>query len=390
MSVTQRPLQLVNDVAFAPAGARQADLSTSIEVARFVLVIGLVFLHYFGFPNGTASPFSGFDPERHQFATFVNSFVLFFFFSAVPLLSAVSGWLFFPTAETRIGQALHRRILGRFRTLLLPLVIWNLAALLAALALHAAAPGNGFLPALGFDFDAAGALDYVNAVLGLTGLPIALQFWFVRDLFVTVLCSPLLWLLLRHAPLVGAAALGLVWLSGGTLGIFIRTDVLFFFYMGALARQSGLLPQLGLRPTLMLLAAYVLLVALRAAAPAWLPAGSWTHQEQALELATRLIRPVGVLACWGLCLQIARSNWGRWVARYGGFAFFLHAAHYPLLPAVKFVLWRLVPAETDAWMLTHYAASVALTVLLVFLSAQLLFRLWPAGYSLLAGGRRLP
>ena len=77
-----------------------ADLSQTISFARITLVVGLVFLHYDSFPNSTVSPFHGLDINAHQFATAVTSFVLFCFFSVVPLLSMISGWLFFAVDES--------------------------------------------------------------------------------------------------------------------------------------------------------------------------------------------------------------------------------------------------------------------------------------------------
>jgi hypothetical protein len=78
----------------APVMSKEA-LSRTINFARISLIVGLVFLHYEWFPNARISPFRGLDPAQNQFATFVQSFVLFFFFSVVPLLSMISGWLFF-------------------------------------------------------------------------------------------------------------------------------------------------------------------------------------------------------------------------------------------------------------------------------------------------------
>lgn len=366
-------------------GPSPRELSRVIEVARVVLVVGLVFLHYDAFPNATLSPFRGFNPSEHAFATFVNSAVLFFFFSAVPLLSAISGWLFFGFAE-RPMEAMARRMRGRALSLYAPLVAWNAMFLAAALALYATGKGGHLLAQLNIDFAAAGAMDYANAVFGLTGHPVAFQFWFVRDLFLTVLVSPVLWLALRRAPLLGAAVLGAVWLGGGTFGIFFRTDVLCFFYLGGLLRLKGWMPMPGPRATLALLAAYVALVSLRALAP--LGVDQAVPEERALlDLATRAMRPLGVLACWGLCLRLAASSLGEALARYGNFAFFLHASHFPLIAAVKLALWWMVPAETGAWMLAHYAASVVVTVALCFAAARLLTALAPGLYAFLAGGR---
>jgi acyl-CoA synthetase (AMP-forming)/AMP-acid ligase II len=108
-----------------------------------------------------------------------------------------------------------------------------------------------------------------------------------------------------------------------------------------------------------------------------------------IETATRLARPLGVVACWGLCLHIATTRIGSSLATFGGMAFFLHAAHYPVIALVKEVLWRVTPAATDGWLLAHYLASVVLTVAIVAVGALALFRISPATYALLAGGRRL-
>ena len=72
-----------------------AQLSRTIDFARIALIVGLVFLHYGMFPNFRLSPFGGMSITEYEVATFVNSFLLFFFVSVVPLLSMISGWLFF-------------------------------------------------------------------------------------------------------------------------------------------------------------------------------------------------------------------------------------------------------------------------------------------------------
>ena len=372
----------------AAAGVREASLSRAIEVARVALVIGLVFLHYFSFPNATTSPFTGVDPQHHPVATFVNSFVLFFFFSAVPLLSAVSGWLFFGFDGGDARAAVAARLRKRAGSLLAPMAAWNLLAVLLVVALWKAAPTSGLFGQFDFDPATAGFFGTVDAVFGITRLPIALQFWFVHDLFLSVLCSPLLWLLLRHAPYAGAALLGVAWLAEFTFGVFVRTDVLFFFYLGALARTRGFDPRIGWNATVWLLGFYAALMALRALAPLAVDMAA-PEQRALVDLATRLARPLGVVACWGVCLRLAALPLGEAMAHWGGAAFFLHAAHFPLIALVKFALWKAVPAETDAWMLAHYLASVSATVLLCAAAAVALFRLSPALYGFLAGGRRL-
>jgi surface polysaccharide O-acyltransferase-like enzyme len=363
----------------------ERELSQTINFARITLVVGLVFLHYGSYPNSQSSPFRGLDIHQHQVATYVNSFVLFFFFSVVPLLSMVSGWLFFsfasdPRADTR--DALLRRMRRRFVSLYLPLVFWNALFLAVLLWVYAANPADPLLDEVNIRFETAGLRAYVNAVFGITHHPVGFQFWFVRDLFVTALVSPLLWLLLRFAPWVGALLLGAAWIADHNLWIFFRTDVLFFFYVGALVRMRGVPVEIGWNATVACLALYIALIALRTLAP-YAVEGTPTL----LEWATRAMRLAGVLACWGIFIRIAPTPFGASVARYGGFAFFLHAAHFPLLAQVKILLWEVVPAETDGWMMAHYAASVLITVAIGIGAGLVLARCIPKVFALMNGGR---
>lgn len=362
--------------------------SRVIQFARIALITGLVFLHYGTFPNSPASPRVGLDPHSHAVATYVNSFVLFFFFSVVPLLSAISGYLFFSFTEDA-RYHLRQLIRRRFFSLYLPLVAWNLFYLGILLAVFAAAPDHPLLRAVRIDLGAAGPLDYLNAILGLNGYPLAFQFWFVRDLFVAVLCSPILWWLLRRAPHAGAVGFGAIWLAGVPLGIFLRPDVVCFFYVGGLLRTSGARLEIGTRTTLVLVAMYLAMVAVRAFLPYFYDGAPTELMRDLVVVGTRLMRLVGLLACWGVLVRVAPTRFGRFVASFGGLAFFLYAIHYPLLAELKILLWPLMPAQSDAWMLVHYAASVTLTVAIGIGVGLLLARTLPSAFALMNGGRAL-
>ena len=368
-------------------------ISQTISFARIVLIVGLVFLHYEQYPNIDASPFAGVDVASHQLATFVNSFGLFFFFSVVPLLSMVSGWLFFSfdsaaasgSASPSIRVRLNQRIGRRLTSIYLPMVCWNLLYLAVLALLFAWRPHDPLLQEMNIDLAHASAMDFVNAIFGLSAHPVGFQFWFVRDLFVTALVSPLLWLSLKHTPYLGMAFLGVAWIMGSGLLIFFRSDVVFFFYLGGFLRIRQVPLHIGRRTSLWLLAAYLAVVALRTAAP-WLVDMS-TQRPELLTAATRGMRLLGVLACWG-CFQLwAQTALGAYIARFGGLAFFLHSAHYPLIAQVKLVLWPLLPSHTDGWLIAHYLASVIITVGVCMSVGLMLIRWLPGVFALMNGGR---
>lgn len=363
----------------------EVELSQTINFARITLIVGLVFLHYGGFPNALGSPFNGINIDRHQFATFINSFILFFFFSVVPLLSIISGWLYFSFSDDPKG-ALTRRIRRRFKSLYLPLAFWNALYLAIFLGIFAIAPNLGLVSVIDIDFKTAIWKDYVNAVFALTKNPIGFQFWFVRDLFVTILISPLLWVCLSKGPWAGLVALVLIWLSGYVVLGFLRMDVPTFFYFGGLLRLYKMPIEISRRATTVLLVAYISLAALRAMAPYFVADATYT-QFGVLATATRAMRIVGVLACWGIFQRVALTQLGTTVARYGGLAFFLHSAHFPLLAVVKQALWYLVPTDTDLWMLIHYVVSVTITVAIGLVSGLFIARYLPGLFALSNGGR---
>ena len=364
------------------AALTKQELSQTISFARITLIVGLVFLHYDSFPNARISPFRGLDTTQDQVATFVQSFVLFFFFSVVPLLSMISGWLFFSFLSDP-SAALLSRIRRRFVSLYLPLVFWNTLFLASLLGIYYVAPHYPLLAQMNIDFGTAGPRDYVNAVFGITQHPVGFQFWFVRDLFVTVLVSPLLWMMLTRAPLFGAVVLGGSWLAGHDLWIFFRTDVVFFFYVGGLIRTRSIPVEIGSRATWVFVLVYVALCAARTLAPY----AVGDANPYVLQVATRGMRLVGVLACWGVFQRVALTSMGAQVARFGGLAFFLHAAHYPLIEEVKLALWDVLPTHTQAGMLLHYVVSVAVTTTIGIGLGLLLTRFAPRVFSLFNGGR---
>jgi succinoglycan biosynthesis protein ExoH len=392
MTIQSIPVNLAEQTKDDSATAMQRrldgiELSRSIGFARITLIVGLVFLHYGKYPNSTLSPFRGMDVTTHQVATFINSFILFFFFAVVPLLSVISGWLFFAFSGNSL-QPLGRRIRKRVVSLYLPLVSWNAFFLAILLLIYLCDSSYPLLQEINIKFETAKWPEYINAIFGLTQHPVGFQFWFVRDLFVTALISPLLWLGLTRAPYIVCLVLGAAWITNFELWIFFRSDVVFFFYLGGLIRQKRWALSVSSRFTLLACAVYVAIIALRVVAPYVIDV-SIPLDRTLLDTATRAGRLIGVSACWGVLQHAAQSKFGAWAASYGGLAFFLHGAHFPLLAEVKILLWNMLPAETDAWMLVHYLASVAITVFIGISLGLLLAKAAPRAFALLNGGRLL-
>lgn len=354
-----------------------------------MLIVGLVFLHYLKFPNSSIWPYTGLDLNEHSVATFVNSAIYLFFLSVVPLLSMISGWLFFSFGNKDPLKTLFARIRRRFTSLYLPLVFWNAMFMVVLYVIYKSNPHYPLLGELNMDFSTAGWKQYINGIFGLTRRPISFQFWFVRDLFVTALVSPLLLLMSRHAPWLTAAALGTAWICGWSMVIFLRPDVPFFFYLGALVHLKQLPVTISRKTTMVVVTVFVSIVCIRAFAPLVVDFSD-NIMPTWLRISTLLMRLIGVVACWGMLQHMAQTPRGTSIGvKYGGLAFFLHCAHWPLLAFLKIWLWPLMPVQTDLWMLVHDLACVTLTVMIGLGFGLLLNRYVPAVFALMNGGRLL-
>ena len=383
---------LSNTVHDTPHGLPMTQISHAIGLARITLIVGLIFLHYDTFVNAPVSPFYGLDPDNHPFVTWFNSAVLFFFFSAVPLLSMVSGWLFFSFLEKDAWASIKKRMYRRFTSLYLPLVAWNAAYFLLIYALYLKSPhASMFTHANRFYIDFAHAhwWNFADKIFAITDAPIGFQFWFVRDLFVTALLAPLWWLMLSRMPWLGAILIAAIWVSGWNMFIFVRPDVPFFFYLGALIKQKHVKMTVPLKITIALMVLYITLACLRALAPLVVPLNASSEMNFCLDAATRLMRIPGVIACWGLIYRVAQTQRGIALSNYGGVAFFLHSMHWPMLSVIKAALWKLMPGDSGFWMLVNYGLSVTLTITIGIGTGLLLARFVPRFFALMNGGRLL-
>jgi surface polysaccharide O-acyltransferase-like enzyme len=353
---------------------------------RLMLICGLVVLHYGGFEGSDWRPWDGVREAEWFWAQFVNAFCLFFLLAAVPLLSAISGYLFFDRAALT-WQRYRTKIGRRFWSMFVPMVLWNAMLFVAVAAAIAAVPGKQDFIQNIIKFEGFSPLAIGNALFGITEYPINFQFWFIRDLLITILLTPLIYLAARYAAIPAGLALAAIWFFNVDVPVFFRTDVPLFFYIGAMIKLKGWSVEIRAgRAALICLALFTLLAAARALAPYYLAPGS-----DALFLVeqhgTRLMRLVGVTALWLSAPFLVETAVGRFFAAYSSFSFFLFAAHTPLNRVVKFVLEAVGLANTNLLLIVNFVLTSVITIALAALAAWLLSLVLPRLLVLLSGGR---
>ena len=214
-------------------------LSKTISFLRFPLIVGVVFIHSNILVVKIQGEMIRFD--NWPFVTFImNLFSTVFADVCVPLFFFISGFLFFYnsnfTKETYLVK-LKKRI----KTLLVPYLIWNFVGFVLLL-IYVHPKVLRFFPLLNnYRVDIISFLSsfwVTNLPISMSGPanPINTPLWFIRDLMVLVVLSPIIWWLIKKTKVVFIIALGLIWFF--TLGQYIGFpglchQSLFFFPLGA-------------------------------------------------------------------------------------------------------------------------------------------------------------
>ncbi len=211
--------------------------SKSLDLLRFPLAVVILIVHVF---NTNGITFQGITSGFEKYPLFmgVNHFIDGFLRSqSVPIYYFISGYVFFlgvkMTKETYI-----RKFRNRVNTLLIPYIIWNLFALLLLL-ITVCPPFNqfrsnqsiftpslsGFLSAFWF-YD--GSLEGISIN---SGFPISQPLWFIRNLMVVVVSTPLIHFLLKKTKYYLIVVLGFFWFLSHYYGIKTYDfDVAFLFF----------------------------------------------------------------------------------------------------------------------------------------------------------------
>ncbi|MHA6686704.1 acyltransferase family protein [Mesorhizobium sp. A556] len=198
-------------------------MSERIRIARGLCIFFMTFVHI---PPGIADNVYDRDAGFFDLVYFALSRMVGL--SSVSLLSVVSGY-FIVSSLAKIGTG--SLFLSKLKTLVVPLAAWNLL-MLALLTVYGLLRGKWQdMP----DFTVPGMAD---ALFALTQWPLDVPLWFLRDLFVCCLFSPLLFVALKRVPIATILLLFAYTLFGEDLYVLQRPQLMLFFALGMWLRIS--------------------------------------------------------------------------------------------------------------------------------------------------------
>jgi succinoglycan biosynthesis protein ExoH len=336
---------------------------------RIVLISGIVFVHI---PfDGANSPFNGTYGTFDWIRVFLAEAL---FRVGVPCLSAISGYLLFRGGLENFSYL--KTVRNKSQTVLLPFLLWNGAFFLAVLVALGLGLGEGYVPSPW----QASARELMTQLFAAEDFPINVPLYFLRDLFVCILLSPLLaWLVSRVPLLTLAVLLVLSVIPEASLYIVLKRSILFSFSLGiyiglnkidvkALDRYAPL------GTALLLGSCAVLATAIYMTGPS-LP--DW------VQLLRNTLAIVGALGFWLLSASLIKTQLGQRLSKTGSLSFWIFCGHYPLL-IFLWIVWG--KTGVDAYPLFFVLSLVVLFPVLA-VSNGLCRRITPRLYAVLTGGR---
>lgn len=192
--------------------------SQTITLSRFPLAVMVVFIHSVGDLNAPYAHLRDFI--SHPLLSFV-----------VPAFFIMSGYLFFLNIEDKPVSVWYKyKIKNRVKTLLIPYICWNLVTLMLDFLKYVRHS------ACWINYDNTSVWSIVYKTF-LDYQPIDLPLWYIRDLILLVIISPILYNLLRRFACLSIIAIA-IWYFIGIKVLINPVSMLFFSLGGLLAIKN--------------------------------------------------------------------------------------------------------------------------------------------------------
>lgn len=372
---------------------REQLRSDSLNLLRFPLAIAVVMEHLF--PSGGTFTMQGNEYDFRVFPlfTWITHFINGTLRGlSVPIFFFISGYVFFLGVTWSI-KVYERKLQKRIKTLLIPFVIWNLIALLITLSKKICFPvlfptianmeWNVTLSGLLNTFWDASHGIFVPITSPIVNYiyPQAVPLWFVRDLMIVVLFTPVLFYLLKYIRQYLVYLLGIAWFVLGYWDFGHVNQLLtafFFFSWGAhiSISKKDLLTKFG-RYSKFSAVLYVLFSLFHVIAAYWRP--DWCGTIMRFNILFGLCFFYN-LAAWLLKRKICKPN-----AFLASASFFIYVAHTLFLDAILKTLFLLMKPSSDIGIVFIYISTLLLTVGILLAVFWLLRHYVPAFLKVIAG-----
>ena len=347
----------MKDVKAAGDGGRLAG----VDFARLLLMLGVIVIH----SNVCDGALANIEPG----ATIVSVISGTMMRAIVPCFFVLSGFFIYRGVGRLTPSAYVGKLRSRVATLLVPYLLWNLIAscLLIVKARWLGYPGFGVIDAEGFH-----PLAYLGGFWSVyDGYPFDFVLWFLRNLIVFVVVSPLFYIVARYrwmfAIYVACTLLFDNFAEGG-----------FWFCLGIFLSFNPSIVEVLKRRAVGSLA-FVVWVALSVA---------MEHGDMP-DCADSVIRLVHHVAAFSAVLTLGEVLGSRWrvPALLGSSVFFVYAFHGLYNGLLRETIVKVFAVSDTAGMLAAYVTTIVAITLTALAGYWLCLKVLPGVARVLTGSR---
>ena len=342
-------------------------LSKLITWLRFPLIFFIIMLHCYSVQR--------LEGSHDTYFRFVYPFALWLGETGVPGFFFISGFLFF-LSKKKYSQKLQTRI----QTLLYPYIIWN--AILITLYLIAFAIGHP-QDINGRNMEDYSVLDYIRLFWDRGSfddgnfVPLLCPLWYIRNLLIMCIISPLLYYIIRYAREVFIVIIALWWMTTYN-NAFIPQTIL-FFSLGAYFSIFDINPlEITIRHRYLFLTLFTIFAFgdIITHIAIGTPVNLQIHRMSLIFNIPTLF----LLADWGV--QHGYSS-----KTLPNSAFIVFCVHYPIVVLLRKFCIGYFSGASDSIHVLLYFACVILSTMLSLMIYQILDEYFPKTKNLLSGNR---
>lgn len=351
--------------------------STKIIALSFLFQIFVVLLH-------SINLVLNFGSESIKLNGTVNSFIQRLLSDcicavAVPALFIISGYLFFINIQTGSKKEFTDRFKKRIKTLAVPFLIWSVLGILLFYFLQSFPLSKPF-----FTKDLVREYTLQKWLHYLFYLPIAAQLWFIRDLIILILLSPLLYKALKSLPKITFFICFILWYFNVKIYLF-SPEALLFFIAGSYLGINKILPEsfYKIKFSPLLLALWVTLEAIKT-----MLIENHIYIKWLLLLLHKTAIITGIIAIW-YCYDLLYKDTDISTKKYYPlfkYSFWIYLSHQPLLNIIKKGLNYAMGFNNWSSFAVYILAPI-ITLLIIIPLAMLLRKYAPKVYYITTGGR---
>jgi len=355
--------------------------SQTIDYLRFPLIVAVVFIHSYssvvtieGVDIGVDITYPIFDNFRYFISVILAAV-------AVPLFFFISGFLFFFKINSFNLDVYANKIKKRFHSLVIPYIFWNVLTLFVLFIAHTIPPINSLFSGEKLSIIDYSLSDFFKAFWGGAdgvGFPILITFWFIRDLIIIVLFSPLVYFSIRYLQFFPVLLLFFVWFLRMDTTIGFSSVCWFFFSAGAYFSINKLnLVSCFHKISLVTFVFYPIIVV--------------------LDLLTKefnfniYIHKIGIILGILFLFNFISKNLSEGKLNTSQFlsnaSFFVFAIHEPWLTFIRKILFKILNPNSELSYIFAYFIPPLTIIIIALLMYYILERIIPQFLKIITGGR---